>query len=203
VLETIFVPKGPEPVPFSLSGGVMDIQAGGTVMGNGSTLLVNEATVTGGGLIDADVLLETDAQTIERSVIAPGGAGSIGSLSITGQLTTTADSNLVFDIHGSSAGAFDQLLVGSAELDGELTVQLLHRLPLVFDQEYLLIDVLGSLTSEFNTLSEGAVVAESLGMELKITYAGGDGNDVVLYTVPEPAALVFLLAGLLGMRLRR
>lgn len=39
-------------------------------------------------------------------------------------------------------------------------------------------------------------------MDLFITYAAGDGNDVALYTVPEPASAVLLLLGL-GAVIRR
>ena len=70
--------------------------------------------------------------------------------------------------------------------------------------DVLLVSVGDTLTGEFNGLSEGAAVPGSGGRF--ITYAGGDGNDIVLSAIPEPSALCLALAGLLaatGSRRRR
>jgi len=49
-----------------------------------------------------------------------------------------------------------------------------------------LLRVEGTLTGEYDGLGEGDLVGSFGGENLFITYAGGDGNDVALFTVPEP-----------------
>ncbi len=57
------------------------------------------------------------------------------------------------------------------------------------------MQVVGSLTGEFFGLNDSALIGNFGGRDLFITYAGGDGNDVVLFTsVPEPGT-----AGLMGL----
>ena len=59
-----------------------------------------------------------------------------------------------------------------------------------------------AVSGTFTGLPEGSAVGAT---GLYITYVGGDGNDVVLTTVPEPTSAVLMLSGLglLGARRRR
>ena len=65
---------------------------------------------------------------------------------------------------------------------------------------FTIIDKLsdGSVVGRFTSLPEGAVFLA--GAELfQITYAGGDGNDIVLTVVPEPAAMTVVAFGFAGI----
>ena len=74
---------------------------------------------------------------------------------------------------------------------------------LIPGQRFKIIDVMGTATGRFLGLDEGAQAAIFDGMPLHITYVGGDGNDVELYAVPEPATLALLALGGLALLRRR
>jgi hypothetical protein len=60
-----------------------------------------------------------------------------------------------------------------------------------------------------NGLSEGEIFSATSGaftQEFQITYAGNDGNDIVIAAVPEPSSVLILLGGcgaLLGLQRTR
>ena len=61
-----------------------------------------------------------------------------------------------------------------------------------------------TLTLECDELGEGDLVGNFGGVDLFITYAGGDGNDATLFTVPEPTmALTWSMLIGLGIMVRR
>ena len=64
----------------------------------------------------------------------------------------------------------------------------------------------GTLTGQYDGLGEGALVDNFGGQDLYVTYFGGDGNDIALFTpdvVPEPATLLLALLGLSLLPRRR
>ncbi len=89
---------------------------------------------------------------------------------------------------------------GEARLGGQLEVIIPDGFQLEEGQVFGLIDVGAVVIGTFEDLPEGALVTNFGGQELDlfISYVGGDGNDVVLYTVPEPSG-VLLIGGMLGM----
>jgi hypothetical protein len=88
---------------------------------------------------------------------------------------------------GTIAGAqFDQLMVaGDLALNGVLEITLLEGFLPVYSQQYTIIDVSGVQTGQFEGLTEGSLVGH-FGQDLFITYSGGDGNDVALFTASLP-----------------
>ena len=89
-----------------------------------------------------------------------------------------------FDIGGLSPAQYDNLTI-----DGDLTLeggQLLVTLTDGFDaqiqdgQQFMLFQVNGNQSGTFDGLPEGAAVTSVDGIDLNISYVGGDGNDVVL-----------------------
>ena len=89
---------------------------------------------------------------------------------------------------------------------GLLNVELLDGFKLERGNRFDFLRVGGTLTGQYDGLGEGGLVGNFGGEELFITYAGGDGNDVALFTnaVPEPTTMLIwsMLAGL-GMTVRR
>lgn len=99
------------------------------------------------------------------------------------------------ELAGLLAGEFDSLQIGGdATLAGELNVELLGGFELDPQQEFMILDVAGERTGQFAGLAEGdnvGMFGEFGGLgnfgdtPLFISYEGGDGNDVVLYTTPS------------------
>jgi hypothetical protein len=58
------------------------------------------------------------------------------------------------------------------------------------------------LTGQYDGLAEGALVGNFGGEDLFITYTAGSGNDVALYTIPEPTTLLLALLALVAALLR-
>lgn len=89
---------------------------------------------------------------------------------------------------------------------GQLETVLLYGfMPTVGDMFQII--TAGRATGQFDRLPENAWVARYGDVALRITYAGGDGNDVELraVAVPEPASWALMIAGfgMVGAVLRR
>ncbi len=89
-------------------------------------------------------------------------------------------------------------VTGDVELAGVLDVYLINSFELLAGMSFEILNVGGTLTGEYDGLDEGHKVGSFSGTNLYITYAGGDGNDVTLYSraVPEPTTLLLALFGL-------
>ena len=151
---------------------------------------------------------------IQRAVsisgtLAPGdGVGTMG----TRNLTFSSGSTLAIEL--ASPTAYDWVNVtGTVALSG--TVNL--ALSLLYDpadgvDSFVIIsndgtDPIALGTARFASagvpLNEGQHFIAG-GQEFALSYAGGDGNDAVLYATPEPSAGLLALAGLpMVMRRRR
>src|SRR5262249_54992943 len=133
--------------------------------------------------------------------IAPGDSPGILS---TGSVTFAAGSALDMEIGsvgpGNGAGFHDQLNVtGSVTISARapLGVASLGGFPPAAGNEYILIknDLSDAVSGNFSGLPEGAVVSNNFlgsGLTARITYRGGDGNDVAIvvdgaavYTAPD------------------
>jgi hypothetical protein len=85
-----------------------------------------------------------------------------------------------------------------------LVLSLLDGFQPSWNQQFTILDAAGSLTGQFAGLDEGALVASFGGVDLFISYAAGDGNDIALFTtVPEPASAALLAVGGLALLWRR
>jgi autotransporter-associated beta strand protein len=137
-------------------------------------------------------------------------SGPLGNLP--GRLTfgrAELDLDTVFhvDLAGpDAASGYDQLVV----LDGLTMVDRPATLDLLVDpafrpslgQQFTVIDdrFTGPVVGAFRGLAEGSPLSAQ-GTSFRITYLGGDGNDVVLTVVPEPGMLAASALG--GMMLLR
>jgi hypothetical protein len=97
----------------------------------------------------------------------------------------TSGGRLKIELGGPLPGIdFDQIsITENAGLSGMLDVSLLGNFTLSPGDSFEIINIDGMLTAHFNGLSEGSSVNIFDDVELFITYFGGDGNDIVLYTV--------------------
>lgn len=136
------------------------------------------------------------------------GGVSIGSSP--GVVTFDADvflgdaSNTEIEIAGTATGDFDQLIInGDLSLGGTLSVVPLDGFSFQPNQLFTIFDVNGDLSGTFAGLAEGDRVGTFGGEDLFISYRGGDGNDVALSTVPEPAGIALLGVGALALCRRK
>jgi len=162
-----------------------------------NTTVNSGATLGGRGAINS-----TKTLTVNGGVLAPGASPGIFN---TGNVTLNGTSTFAVEIGGADPGNLatnhDQLKVTGTVSLGNATLSLtpLSFTPLV-GQPFVIIDNDGTadaVNGTFNGLPEGAKILNFLGSPLKatITYAGGDGNDVVLTAAnPVPGNLQFSAA---------
>jgi hypothetical protein len=75
--------------------------------------------------------------------------------------------------------------------------------PAQFGDSFAIISVLNSqpIARDGSALPEGATFFDD-GYQFRVSYVGGDGNDLTLTIVPEPTSIMPLVAGI-GAMLRR
>jgi hypothetical protein len=94
-----------------------------------------------------------------------------------------------------SISDFDSIAVSlNTVLGGALSVSLTNDFHLSLGRTFLILNTTGTSSGQFAGLSEGARVGTFDNYDLFITYKGGNGNDVALFTVPEPLAGPLLAA---------
>ena len=146
-------------------------------------------TTFGGGAVPGpfwgDFLAETGA------VVIAGGTFDFG-----GEATATADfaaagaATLRFDLAGPSAGGNDRLgVTGAVDLGGAaLDLNTAAGYAPAAGTVFTLVENDGTdaVVGTFAGLAEGALI-DANGTELRLSYAGGDGNDVTLtaHRIPE------------------
>ena len=192
---------------LSNSGEIIN-NSGGTLINNGTIdselwgYFDNNGVISGTGHITGNVY--------GSGTIAPG--QSAGVFTIDGQLTHSGGGHEIelgglFDGGGNKAlTEFDWLdVTGDVELAGTLEVYLIDSFELLAGMSFEILKVGGTLTGEYDGLDEGHKVGSFSSTNLYITYAGGNGNDVTLYSraVPEPAAILLALLGLALLPRRR
>jgi T5SS/PEP-CTERM-associated repeat protein len=148
---------------------------------------------------------ELHVDTFNGSLGVSGGKMCVGNAthttSVSGSLTITSGSTSI-GLGGTAAGQFDVIQVKSyGVLGGTLDVGLRDGFLPGYNQRFKVIDITGSASGRFAGLAQNGLVGTFGGVRLFIDYSGGTGNDVVLYTAPEPATLLML--GLGGIVLRR
>ena len=190
--------------------GTLDNSLEGTLTNNGTIDMfwvgefTNNGTLNGSGTIIG--------RYTDHGQTKPG--NSAGVMTIDGDYFKVEGSKEIelgglFDGDGDKAlTEHDWLEVtGDAELSGTLDVKLIDGFDLDRGNVFNFLRVGGILSGQYDGLSEGDLVGNFGGQDLFITYRGGDGNDVALFTnaVPEPTTTVLIwtmLAGL-GMTGRR
>jgi hypothetical protein len=176
--------------------GIIHLEEGTVVCRSGSVINGPGALISGRGIVEFQ-----QTQFINRGTIAP-----TGLLEIRGSVGLESTSVLEIDLGGAIAPQFDALkITGDVSLAGQLDVSLGNDYQLRLNQRFTVVDILGLRSGEFDGLQEGAVVGNFGGKDLFITYAGGSGNDVVLFTaVPEPngASLALLAIAIAVSRVR-
>ena len=195
---------------LTLNGPLLSYTGPTTV--NGGTLAVNgtftstSTTVNSGGTLGGTGPFGPVTAT-SGGIIAPGNSPGIMA---TGSLLMGSGSILSLEINGLVVGSdFDQLNVtGGVDITGAILSISGSYLtsPAVTNDLFPIILNDGAadlVTGTFAGLVEGAYFTAPNGQDYTITYIGGDGNDVVIKGVPEPASATLLLGGLALLARRR
>lgn len=183
-----------------------------TKAGAGASLVAAAALFTGSvSIIDGILVIDATMSSTPITVDSPngglGGTGRLGQVTVTsgsisagtltsptgilstGNLNLTANSNYVCKIGGTTPGAngHDQLFV-----TGTVTLSNARLAPIPWNSfrpaigdSFTIIRNDGSdpINGTFAGAPEGAVFAGTLNTAFRITYHGGDGNDVVVTRV--------------------
>jgi hypothetical protein len=198
-----FVDTLAHPAGFTWTGGTLRITGSGSNFA-GTLTVPSGGTLAGGGTI-------TDPVTVSPGgTVAPGASPAILS---TGSISFAASATLAAEVNGTTAGPeYDQLNVtGTVVLDDALLDLSFGYAPLLNDAFTLIKnDGTDPITGTFLALDEGATFTETDSLSrvntLRISYVGGDGNDVVVQAiaVPEPAGVAAGVGlGVLGTTSRR
>ncbi len=161
---------------------------------SGTAVVEQNAGVTGNGqlVVQDDGVLDMEngatlgVDLINGGLFRPGLLA--GGVTLAG-FTQLTGGTLQIELGGTAPGTqFDQIhAAGSVVLGGELEVSLIDPFVPQLQSEFEIIDVDGALVGNFDGLpSDGDLVAVFDSLGLFIEYHGGDGNDVVLYTLALP-----------------
>lgn len=190
----------------SIHGGVSDAPHGslifnangtfsGTVINSGSTAVnadIGAASFQGDGSLGVLSGVARIGAVVSTAAVAPGGFDTYGTLT-TGNLTLaagpTAYAGYSVDVSGTGQ---DQLkVIGTVSIQGA-SLQVRANSPISSGQTFVIIDNDGSdpVVGTFSGMPEGAAIQSVDGSKsFRITYHGGDGNDVVLTTLTQPTAV--------------
>jgi autotransporter-associated beta strand protein len=200
------------PDPWSSFQGVITGSGGLIKKGVGTLAIQSAQAYTGMTTVQAGVL------RVEAQGVLPGpvkvtggilrGTGSVGALQANGgriepglsagvlkalSLNLSAGATLAFELNGPAVGTqYDQLQVtGGINVNGA-TLELSAPNDAAFNSAFIIVKNDGqfAVTGTFAGLAEGAIVFPSNGRALRISYVGGDGNDIVL----TPAAPAYYLS---------
>lgn len=163
----------------------------GTLVLDGSLSMHSAVTVQDGATLEGTGSVQGPLHAEFGSALAPGSPPTLPGTLAGGDETWQAGSHLMMQIGGSIPGGdYDQHQIsGSLTIDDAiLDVTLIGAfVPSAQPpQEFTIVDNLGAapVDGTFFDLPEGAAVNVSGSpVPLFITYHGGDGNDVVLFTV--------------------
>lgn len=156
-----------------LGGGEIVLRSNAT-LASSSFLLVSNATLRGSGTVP-DLALRNNTARIE-----PG--ESPGLLTVNGNLLLT-NGTAEFEWTGPTAGTqYDQLVVNGTVSISNCTLATVASYVPTTGQQLILISNDGAdpVVGQFNGLPEGTEFFATANQAYVISYAGGDGNDVVL-----------------------
>lgn len=192
---------------ISGSGGINKVGTGASLIA--AALLYSGSIFIGDGILVVDGTLSNSSVMIEAPLGGLGGTGRVGPVTsmvgtisagtltsptgvfTTGNLSLSGDSNYLCKIGGTSPGSsgHDQLnVIGTVSLANARLAPLAWNAfrPAVGDSFRILNnDGSDPVSGTFLNAPEGAVFAGPLNTAFRITYTGGDGNDIVITRVPR------------------
>jgi len=206
--SNVNVTSTPSNGTYELAGGLLDL-TGGRIEADATAVADSQANFSfiGGTLRDVSVF-DISTANHPRDFVNDGGTLQPGPVDAGGRMNIVGDyienaGTLEIDLFG--IGDFDSLDVdGTVSLGSTLVVNLDPGYTPQICDSFLILDNDGTgdpITGTFSGLPEGSEVWP-VGYPHEtflITYVGGDGNDVMLTRVPEPATLGLLALGVVWL----
>ncbi len=181
----------------------------GTTTVNAGVLLVNNSTGsgTGTGAVQVNVGTLGGTGSVSGAVTIGNGAGvgdsfispgtSVGTFTTTSTLSIGNDGVYKFELNSNTSTA-DKIVAAGVSLSSSSSINFtdLGSTVLTLGTTFKIIDnTSGSAISGlFSNLAEGQDVTFGLNT-YEASYVGGDGNDLVLTVVPEPATMAMMALG--------
>jgi autotransporter-associated beta strand protein len=159
--------------------GSVTVASGGLLAGSGS---VGGANVQSGGLMTRTGTVATSLTN--AGTVSPGGSGS-GSLSV-GSFTQTSGGTLVVDVNNVPPVASDHITVtaGTVALAGTIAVNSTGAAIALFTSIPVITNTGGTTSGHFIGLLNGYFIVAGANT-FQVSYTGGGGHDVTLFTVPD------------------
>ena len=184
----------------TVSGGTLKVaNAAGSATGSGPVTVDAGATLSGSGVIAGPLEIAGE--------LGPGDSTEI--LTVNNQVTFEPGSAFNAVVSGTTAGSgYDQLkTTGPVSLAGSLNLTFGTFTPAVGDILFLVNNTGSGLTSGTFQYADKSLIGMFDGDRWYITYEANDagtpslsgGNDVAIYTVPEPATLALLGVGSIAL----
>jgi MYXO-CTERM domain-containing protein len=180
----------------------------GTLKVNGA-LPSSSAAVAAGATLGGSGVLSGNVSVASGGFIAAG--NSIGSLG-TGNISIFGNVSDEIDMNGGAPASFADLLnvTGNVTLDGASLNLIVSNAPAAPDGKYIVIanDGADPVTGTFATVNLPAGLIATIDYAFSGTDSlgrVGNGNDIAVTLVPEPASAMaaIMLAGAAGLRRRR
>lgn len=188
----------------TISAGTLIVNnKGGSGTGSGPVVVNSTGTLSGSGFIGGPVTVN------DGGTLAPG--NSPGILTVNNQVTLQPGATLSIEVNGLTVGTqYDQLsTTGPVSLSGSLALSFGSFTP-TGDDTLILIDNTGSgpTTGQFQ-YADDEKIGTFNGVDWYITYDADNGtipsrnggNDVAIYSVPEPGQIALLISACAGIML--
>ncbi|QEY32758.1 hypothetical protein EVJ50_11500 [Synechococcus sp. RSCCF101] len=128
--------------------GTVDLATGTTL--SASTSFTNNGTISGLGTID----LGGTGTLTNEGTLAPGGTGTAGTLTISGNLQQAAEGSLALDLGGTGLGQSDRIdISGTTGLDGSLDSSLINSYVPSDADQITLLQSTGAISGSFSALN--------------------------------------------------
>lgn len=174
----------------------------------------NETIIDGGSLIHRSTLTKVGTGTLVLGGTASTEPGLM-TLNPTPKtkriLVLQSSAQLTMGLGGAigaseamyGQGTYATLTGEQLTLNGNLQIASYYGFVPTLGQQFDIIKSSRSTTGQFTGLGEGAIAGNIGGVDLRISYMAGDGDDVSLTAVPEPTSFLSIGFGLICLAKRR